>query len=98
MQNLQIMEELLKPLLQIKEAIVDAVRVLLHDHSLRDADIVGIFGPQAFDGFVDSVSVRSGGASGSAEEAMLPLPDGRRAVVCQHAEESTEVSLQREVL
>ena len=40
LQNLQIREELLKPFLQIKEAIADAVRVLLHDHSLRNADIV----------------------------------------------------------
>ena len=82
MQNLQIREELFEPLLHIKEVITDAVRVLLHDHTLRNADIVGIFGPQAFDGFVDSVSVRFGGASGSTREAMLPLPDERRAVVC----------------
>ena len=56
--------------------------VLLHDHSLRDADMFGVFGHQKFGGFVDSVSLRAGGASRSAEEAM-PLPEGRRAVVCQ---------------
>ena len=87
MQNLQIREQLFEPLLQIKEVIADAVRVLLHDHTLRNADIVGIFGHQTFDRFVDSVSVRFGGASGSAREAM-PLPEERRAVMCKHAEES----------
>ena len=55
----------------------------------------------------DSLILFGGGASRSAEEAMLPLPDEKRAVVCQHAEESTaaagkkrqtEAPLQREVL
>ena len=98
-QDLQIREELLEPLLQIKEVIADAVRVLLHDQSLRNADIVGIFGPQTFDEIVDSVCWRRIQVSRRSDE--------RRAVMCQHAEESTaaagkknhtEVSLQREVL